>query len=136
MTMTLLESIASAKASKVRWNVRIVTRILEDLVKAVPNSHLEWEQDDEMWARVLLDGEAIACLSAEFPLLLLRADLAPTEWAPPLPNYVVLFTHQRFDDKAFAAPRQELERLFERPLTRNLDYQHFSINDLWWATVH
>lgn len=133
----LLKHLEDAQSSKNQWSAFQTEALLESLCKASCDARCEWEEGDEMWARVILGDEVIAIVSAEMPLVILRHAHQNLADSAQLDRKLVrIAIVQKFDEPVMRTTRFEIEQIFNRLLSGNIDYENLSINDLWWATVH
>lgn len=127
--MTDLTSAFQSAARGGRRPSRVeITSALHGLSMAVGGT-VDWEVGEE-WGRVLRGDCVIAFVCTRVPLALAKRSV-PTHALLGFDVVVV----DSFDDQEYRVDRQVLEKLFGRPLSRNIDWDGLSIEELWWATV-
>ncbi|MDX2090316.1 MAG: hypothetical protein SFX73_20820 [Kofleriaceae bacterium] len=93
---------------------------------------IDWEPGDEEWARAIDDrGNVAAFICARIPLGIAIDSLSKSMLSDCLTWVYV----PSMDARVLMVEKVLLERIFERPLSGNIDYANMSANDLWWATV-
>jgi len=133
---TLIECIEEAHRRKGQWDEQDVKDLLRVISCAINESQVDWDEGDELWARVLEGDEVVAIVSAVMPLAILKEPYRNHVSCQELAGSPQVYFVDNFEMPAFATSKEALEGLFERSLTDNVTYDSMSINDLWWATVH
>lgn len=130
----IVQLLAHAKSQVETWTPVEVKRCLASIAIAYPDWRLDWEEGDEHWIRVISDKKLLGYISVELPIAFFQGDGAKNiRWEPDgLPT---VHTVADFDSPDISTTRHEMEDIFGRTLTHNLDYGCLSLNDLWWATV-
>ncbi len=132
MTIDLTHVLVRASENAERWTATLVLSTLGSVREAIQGSEVDWEEGDEQWARLLVEQDVVALVSARVPLVL-AADLAVS--SASFPDFVVWCRTGDMSAMNYRVEKTVLEEIFERELTDNVDYEHLSIHDLWWATV-
>jgi hypothetical protein len=117
------------------WSPETIRFVLSSLAKCFPQGTVDWEQGDESWGRVISGGKVVAYVSAYWPLAIVvpLCEKQAREACARIP--IEFLVVPSFAEKAFSVDKEALETLYSRPLSGNIDYLQFSIDDLWWATV-
>lgn len=133
MTTDLTDQFQKAAQVPERWTTAGVERALAVVVAAHPGARVDWEPGDEEWARVIAPAsdEIVALICARIPFAFIRGD-APLHNDPEYLSWVAISASS---DPAFRIDPAVLDRVFGRPVSRNLDYDAVSAEDIWWATV-
>jgi hypothetical protein len=106
---------------------------LASLQNCLPETQIDWEEGDENWARLLHQGKVIALVNV----------LIPVAFVLPRHSGAVCFALRdcntiltdSFSEDTFRIDKDVLEKIFGRTLSRNVNYDRLSIDELWWATV-
>jgi hypothetical protein len=122
---------AAARASA--WTHNDVSKTVAAVAKRHPGARVDWEPGDEEWARVLDPGGhgLIALICARIPLGFIRGT-AP--WDESLED-VVWLSVSSTADVLYKVDPEVLDQTFGRTVSRNLNYDSVSADDIWWATV-
>ncbi|XYH97997.1 hypothetical protein ACMHYB_61370 [Sorangium sp. So ce1128] len=119
-------------AASANWTREKVREALRALVARSPGSWVDWEPGDEQWGRVLdADNDVLGLVCARVPIGAARDDVPLAE----LPSAVTWIQFRHMHDHRYRVAPELLEEVFGRKISRNVDYEDLSMNDLWWATV-
>ena len=133
MIIDITDRFEMAAAASAVWTHTGIATTLEALTAQYPGARVDWEPGDEEWARVIASdaNQTIALICASIPLGFLRAAAPPRECVEGF----IWITIRSVSDATFKIDPEVLDRIFERHVSRNLDYDAISANDVWWATV-
>lgn len=133
MITDITDRFEMAAAASAVWTHTGVATTLEALTAQYPGARVDWEPGDEEWARVIVPdaNQIIALICARIPLGFLSEATPPREYVEGF----VWITIRSVSDASFKIDPEVLDRIFERHVSRNLDYDAVSANDVWWATV-
>lgn len=134
--MDITRHILEARSLATGWGRKKVRRALKALAKRYPEAAVDWEEGDEEWGCIVSCNDAVAYVSARYPIALVKIDgeTAPGGQPSLLPGVVVIGVRD-FDDPCLSVDPSVLFELGQRPLSENVRYDRASVNDLWWATV-
>ena len=125
----LTSTFLSAARGGQRPTVTAVLSVLTGLAKDVGGT-VDWEPGGEEWGRVLLGGSVVALVCARVSLVL----VGPTAPAHSLLGFEVVVVTS-FAVQEYRVDHVLLESIFGRPLSRHVNWERMSIDELWWATV-
>lgn len=132
----LLQFLKEAKSQRNRWTAAELKRFLAGLVLAQPGLVVDWEDCDERWARVVSNGRLFSVISAEFPVCFVHESIVVSAINSTCQGLPLIRAIKDFDSPCCSTNQEEMQALFERRLSANVDYENISINDLWWVSVH
>jgi hypothetical protein len=125
--------IARALRDRGTWSTTRVEDLVREIAHTVVGSHVDWDLGaGENWARVLLGDDVCALVSAEMPLVILRASLAGGVDSGP---GVEVVTVDNFHAREHEIDAGTAEALGVTVPLAQFDRGAFSVMDLWWATV-
>jgi hypothetical protein len=134
MRQDISSLVETASSNRYSWTGARVAETLARLNAQISGATVDWEENDEDWGRILSkDGNVGAYICIRLPLVILDDNAVRCGIATP-PDVV------RLEVPSMAAPilradKHRLEVAFGRVLSPNVDYDAFSADDLWWATV-
>ncbi|WP_159397848.1 hypothetical protein [Sorangium cellulosum] len=132
MKQDLSDVFRHSRAASSTWTHEKVLDILHALAARAPGASVDWEPGDEEWGRVLdADNEVLGLVCARVPIGAARDDVPLSE----LPSAVVWIQFRHIHDHNYRIAPEILEEVFGFRVSRNVDYEDLSMNDLWWATV-
>lgn len=133
MNVDLTALLEEAAKKEAMWSSAHVAELAGAVAECHVGAHVDWEQGDEEWARVLGPKGIgpIALICKRIPVGFICRGPVPTE--PE--DFTWLSISSSFSEPVFRVNPTVLEQIFRRAISRNLDYQSLSIQDLWWATV-
>lgn len=134
--MINIDKYLTFKISKNDWQARDFQRVLDFIKRSIDNSQIDWEQGDEQWGRILVDNNLIAAIvSLQIPLTIIKLDYQKIGCDCQKVFNAHLITIEAFDANLLCSNQEYIEKVFEKPISSNICYDCFSVNDLWWATV-
>jgi hypothetical protein len=125
----------SAEQSATGWSLDAAGRVLEQLRDCLDNSIIDWEKGDEEWGRIIQNQQVVALVCARLPFVIVLAKMKQAVEKALLGSSLSLVSVEDMSAKLFSVDKHILEFLFSKQLSDNIDYEHASIDDLWWATV-
>lgn len=132
MKQDLSEFFQRGLEASATWTREKSGEVLHALATACPGARVDWEPGDEEWGRVLdSDGRVAGLVCARIPVGLARADVPESG----LSSAVTWLRFESIDQHDYRISPHILEKVFGRPVSRNIRYHAMSLNDLWWATV-
>ncbi|WP_437755839.1 hypothetical protein [Sorangium sp. So ce1389] len=132
MKQDLSDVFRDSRTVAATWTHEKVQDVLQALAAHSPGSWVDWEPFDEQWGRVLdADNDLLGFVCARVPIGAARDDVPLSE----LPSTVAWIRFRSADDHDYRIAPELLEEVFGREISRNVDYEALSMNDLWWATV-
>ena len=131
----LQDVILLADEKKKYWDKDKIRRVLAILSRAIKPSMVDWEEDDEEWGRIICGGDIIAIICVKLPLIIISSQYEAISKKIDGISCLV-FPVRDFDLEKHRVSKSILERVFERKLSENLNYEELSINDIWWATIN
>ncbi|WP_437609179.1 hypothetical protein WMF20_49580 [Sorangium sp. So ce834] len=132
MKQDLSDVFRHSRAASATWTHDKVQDVLQALAARSPGSWVDWEPFDEEWGRVLdADNKTLGFVCARVPIGAARDDLPTAE----LPSAVTWIQFRSIHDHNYRIAPEILEEIFGFEVSRNVDYEDLSMNDLWWATV-
>ena len=133
MTESLDCHVETALRKKDCWGVAEARIVLAKCRARIGDSQIDWEEVDENWGRLVKDGEVILLVNALIPLAFVLSshcdallDILGDCLAVPV---------ESFSSESFSVSRQLIEQVVGREVSNTVNYDHLSIDDLWWATV-
>jgi hypothetical protein len=136
MTLTLVEALRGAVRRRGEWNRDRAKRAIEYLLAAIAGSRLDWDEGaGEAWARLVIGDDLAALISLEWPLVLVRASLEHYTGNGPELEGAETFPVSDFDDRRYSIDDVLTEGLGIVVTDAEFDPRHFSLKELWWATV-
>lgn len=133
MTESLDRYFETALRKKDRWDVAEVRNALAGCRQRIADTHIDWEEGDENWARLLKDRQVILLLSALIPLAFVLSN--HRDAVLDVLRDCLVVPVESFSSERFNVSRKLIERIVGREISTNVNYDQLSINDLWWATV-
>jgi hypothetical protein len=130
-----LDGIFAFTESK-RWSPGEVRETLSTLVSALGGTHFDWDEPGESWGMVC-DGRrpvAFVCVKLPIVIVLDTHEHAIEQCLSKLADVRVMCVED-FDQRSFRIDRATLESVFGNGLPNEVDYERFSVQELWWATV-
>jgi hypothetical protein len=133
MSIDITYQFEKAAAGIDTWTSSDVWEALKIVTTARPSARVDWEPGDEEWARVVDSevSEILALICAKIPLGFIRSDI-PTSGST---GGLVWITVPSTDESVYKISPEVLDRIFGRTVSRNLNYDAISADDVWWATV-
>ncbi|XXY17783.1 hypothetical protein WME88_57110 [Sorangium sp. So ce216] len=132
MKQDLSDVFRHSRAASATWTHEKVQDVLQALAAHSPGSWVDWEPFDEEWGRVLdADNKVLGLVCARVPIGAARDDVPLAE----LPSLVTWIQFMYMHDHRYRVYPELLEEVFGRKISRNVDCEDLSMNDLWWATV-
>ncbi|WP_437634842.1 hypothetical protein [Sorangium sp. So ce854] len=132
MKQDLSDIFRQSRAASATWTHEKVQDVLRALAASSPGSSVDWEPFDEQWGRGLDAGDdVLGFVCARVPIGAARDDVPLSE----LPSDVAWIRFRSTNDHDYRIAPELLEEVFGREISRNVDYEDLSMNDLWWATV-
>lgn len=130
----LTPALVEARQHSREWSDRLTTEALRLFSEAVPSSETDWEPE-EAWGMVLHDRQAIAYVSALFPLCFYGTD-HHNAFSPIVDRLkLVSIVCSSLDEPAFRVDRAVLEEIWEAEFTPEIDLERISASDLWYLTA-
>lgn len=133
MSIDISEHFQKAATCASAWTHDDVRKTVAAIAKRHPGARVDWEPGDEEWARVLdPEGDGlIALVCAKVPLGFIRGSSPPDE---SLGDFVWL-TVSSTTDASYKVDPEVLDQSFGRTVSRKLNFDAISADDIWWATV-
>lgn len=135
MTTNLDGDFREALLGRKGWNPNSVRKVVAAFRSVLPAASVDWEEGDENWARLMIDGEVVAIVNALVPIVVVLSKLRDKVQGLAENNKVALIVADSFSDHSFCVDKQLVEQVVARELSSNIDYRSLSIDDLWWTTI-
>lgn len=117
------------------WSEKDVREVLTRLLTISDAFKIEYEPPDETWGRLLASDTCLAIVCSRLPLaFVLSGYVDIVNQLAGTPRLRVINV-ESFDEPWLSADRGEVEAIFGRGLSTNVDWKSMSVNDFWWATV-
>ncbi|MFN7812692.1 MAG: hypothetical protein ACK5SI_08550 [Planctomycetia bacterium] len=129
----MTEIFEAALREKHVWTRGSVRGVLAALQNCIPETHVDWEEGEENWARLLRCGNVVALCSALVPVIVVLSKYSDGVQHALSGCHLIMV--DSFSDDAFKIERTILEQIVGREMSRNVNYDKLSMDDLWWATV-
>jgi hypothetical protein len=133
MTESLDCQFEIALRKKDYWGVAEARNLLAEFRTRIGDSQIDWEEDDENWARLVKNGEVILLVNALIPLTFVLSSYCDA--LLDVLGDCVAVPVESFSAESFSVSRQLMEQVVGREVSTNVNYDQLSIDDLWWATV-
>jgi len=133
MTTDITAKFEEAAKNASTWTNADTHEMLQAVSAAHPGARVDWEPGDEEWARVLeSEGDGIiAFVCAKLPIGFISGDARPAGGKHPFVWILVPST----DAAVYSVNPEVLDQVFGRSVSRSLDYDKVSADEVWWATV-
>lgn len=134
MTRDISAIVETASGHRATWTAARFAQTLALLKAQLPGTVVDWEEHDEEWGRILsMDGSVGAYVYCTLPMVIL--DDSVVRFGVITPPDVVRLEVPSMNASCLRADKDQLEAALGRALSPNIDYDAFSADDLWWATV-
>lgn len=132
--MDLTSIFRQASDSTMSWCPDSAGELLQKICGLLNESVIDWEKGDEDWGRILHQKRVVCLVCARIPLVIIVSDLKQLV-ENLIDSKCLLFYVNDMSEKTWSVDRRILERIFSKPISDNINYAKFSIDDLWWCTV-
>jgi hypothetical protein len=117
------------------WSPSNTLEALQAVARAVTGSSVDLDIGaGEKWGRVLVGDRTLLLVCCLLPIAIVDRSIENTFHSATNARVRPIVV-DNMDQKSFAVDHEELERVFQREMSPNLDYSSMSANELWWATV-
>ena len=160
----LTEYFLSAASKAVQWSPSKMFQFLDKLTSKIPNAKADWQINElyswsqlagikvewellpfeqRTWLMVKKENVAIGYIRVDMPLLIMLENYVSDLENEIISNEIVLVSVKDFNLNKFSIDLENEKRLHPEKrkgkfwnLSKDIvDPNHFSINELWWATI-